>query len=137
MPAANGAGKPHRLSWRANGDNLDVALVVNRVLAAGGRAWRLRADDAPFEAGDYLLELTARQHAAIARLGLVAVPRAESLPAAAAASRGPRRVAVRRHRVALSLLRLLLAVPVAIGHGIPAVRWRVACRVVRSTVRIC
>ena len=83
MPAANGAGKPHRLSWRANGDNLDVALAVNRVLAAGGRAWRLRADDAPFDAGDYLLELTAGQHAAIARLGLVVIAAAESLPASA------------------------------------------------------
>jgi hypothetical protein len=83
MPAANGAGKPYRLSWRANGDNLDVALAVNRVLSAGGRAWRLRAGDASFDAGDYLLELTARQHAAIARLGLVPTPATESLPAAA------------------------------------------------------
>jgi hypothetical protein len=83
MPAASGAGKPHRLSWRANGDNLDVALAVNRVLSAGGRAWRLRAGDASFDAGDYLLELTARQHAAIARLGLVPTPATESLPAAA------------------------------------------------------
>jgi hypothetical protein len=83
MPAANGAGKPHRLSWRANGDNLDVALVVNRVVAAGGRAWRLRADAAPFDGGDYLLELTARQYAAVRRLGIHADPAAEPPPPAA------------------------------------------------------
>ena len=36
---------------------------------------------ADLDAGDYLLELTARQHAAIARLGLTAVPREGMLPA--------------------------------------------------------
>ena len=81
MPAGNGVAKPHHLSWRANGDNLDVALAVNSVLAAGGRAWRLRAAEADLDAGDYLLELTARQHAAITRLGLTAVPREGKLPA--------------------------------------------------------
>ena len=74
MPAGNGAAKLWHLSWRANGDNLDVALAVNRALAVGARAWRLRAREVPFDAGDYLLELTARGQAAIGRLGLKTVP---------------------------------------------------------------
>lgn len=73
MPAENGDGGPCLLGWRANGDNFDVALAVNRVLASGGRAWRMRADAAQVDAGDYLLELTARQRAALARLGLKVV----------------------------------------------------------------
>lgn len=80
MPAGNGVAKPCHLSWRANGDNLDVALAVNSVLAAGGRAWRLRTAAADLDAGDYLLELTVCQHAAITRLGLTAVPREGKLP---------------------------------------------------------
>ena len=64
MPVGGGAARPCHLSWRANGDNLDVALAVNRVLAAGGRAWRLRADDAPFDGGDYLLEFGFPEHGA-------------------------------------------------------------------------
>ena len=73
MPAGSGEAKFYHLSWRANGDNLDVALAVNRALAAGARAWRLRAREGPFDAGDYLLELTARGQAALSRLGLQTV----------------------------------------------------------------
>jgi hypothetical protein len=73
MPGGSGDAKLYHLSWRANGDNLDVALAVNRALAVGARAWRLRAREAPFDAGDYLLELTARGQAAIGRLGLQTV----------------------------------------------------------------
>jgi len=83
MPAARGGAGLHQLGWRANGDNFDVALAVNRVLAAGGRAWRMRASEAPLDAGDYLLLLTAPQHAAIARLGLETAAWAGTLPAAA------------------------------------------------------
>ena len=80
MPAANGDVTPCHLSWRANGDNFDVALAVNRVLAAGGRAWRMRVGDNHVDAGDYLLELTARQRAAIERLGLNAALWEGNLP---------------------------------------------------------
>ena len=81
MPAAKGDAGLHQLGWRANGDNFDVALAVNRVLAAGGRAWRMRTGETALDAGDYLLQLTARQHAAIARLGLKTVLREGKLPA--------------------------------------------------------
>jgi len=70
MPAARGGAKLYHLGWRANGDSFDVALAVNRVLAAGGRAWRSRAASSQLDAGDYLIELTASQCAAIAGLGL-------------------------------------------------------------------
>jgi CobB/CobQ-like glutamine amidotransferase domain len=74
MRAARGGAKLYHLSWRANGDSFDVALAVNRVLAAGGRAWRLRAASGQLDAGDYLMELTASQCAAIASLGLKSAP---------------------------------------------------------------
>lgn len=83
MPAASGAAKLCHLSWRANGDNLDVALAVNRALAAGARAWRLRAREVAFDAGDYLLELTARGQAAIGRLGVKTVPWEGRIPGGA------------------------------------------------------
>jgi hypothetical protein len=74
MPVARGDAKLYHLSWRANGDSFDVALAVNRVLAAGGHAWRLAAaskqPSKQPEAGDYLVELTPSQRAAIAGLGL-------------------------------------------------------------------
>ena len=40
MPAARGGAKLYHVGWRANGDSFDVALAVNRALAAGARAWR-------------------------------------------------------------------------------------------------
>jgi hypothetical protein len=70
MPEAHGDAKPYHLGWRANGDSFDVALAANRMLAAGGRAWRLRAVEGQADAGDYLIELKSDQHAAIAQLGL-------------------------------------------------------------------
>lgn len=85
MPAGNGAARLCHLSWRANGDSLDVALAVNRALAVGARAWRLRAREVPFDAGDYLLELTARGQAAIGRLGLKTVLWEGRIPGAAQA----------------------------------------------------
>ena len=85
MPVASGAATPWHLSWRANGDSFDVALAVNRVLAAGGRAWRLRAASNELDAGDYLIELTAPQRAAITDLGLNAAAWEVSLPAEAQA----------------------------------------------------
>ncbi len=56
------------VGWRANGDSLDVALAVNRLLAAGARAWWLIAAHAGADAGDYIVEATAGQHDALARL---------------------------------------------------------------------
>ena len=69
MVARSGANNYH-LGWRANGDSFDVALAVNRVLAAGRHAWRLCALSARFDTGDYLVELTDTQRAAISALGL-------------------------------------------------------------------
>lgn len=74
MPAARGGAKLYQLGWRANGDSFDVALAVNRALAAGGRAWRARAASGQLDAGDYLIELSASQRAAIATLGLKSAP---------------------------------------------------------------
>lgn len=74
MPAARGGARLYHIGWRANGDSFDVALAVNRVLAAGGRAWRLRAPSNHLDAGDYLLELTAPQRTAIAGLDLKSAP---------------------------------------------------------------
>jgi hypothetical protein len=70
MRHAHGGAKLYHLGWRTNGDSFDVALAVNRILAAGGRAWRLRSTSNQLDAGDYLTELTASQRAAIAGLGL-------------------------------------------------------------------
>ncbi len=89
MPVASGAARPYHLSWRANGDSFDVALAVNRVLAAGGRVWRLRADLTNADAGDYLIELTARQHVAIGELGLKCAPWEGRLPGEAQALNAP------------------------------------------------
>lgn len=85
MPAATDRASPYRLGWRINGDNFDVALAVNRVLAAGGRAWRLGAAQASLDAGDYLVELTREQHAAAAGFGLKLVLWEGKIPAAAQA----------------------------------------------------
>jgi len=59
-----------RLGWRANGDGFDVALAVNRLLAAGARAWWLAHARDEMEAGDYLVEVSPAQEAALARLGV-------------------------------------------------------------------
>lgn len=84
MPDPHGDAGTYHLSWRANGDGLDVALAVNRVLAAGGRGWRCRAvgnaDD-----GDYLIEVLPAQLDAIAKLGLRCAPWEQDLPGSAQA----------------------------------------------------
>ena len=60
MPAGSGAAKLCHLSWRANGDNLDVALAVNRALAVGARGVAAAPRRSSLRcAGDYLVELTA------------------------------------------------------------------------------
>jgi len=85
MPDAHGDAKPYHLGWRANGDSFDVALATNRVLAAGGRAWRFRAGRSDADAGDYLVELSPRQRDVIAELGLRAGPWERALPSDAQA----------------------------------------------------
>src|ERR1700730_19387684 len=80
MPHAHGGAQLYYLGWRANGDSFDVPLAVNRVLAAGGHAWRLRATSNQLDAGDYLIELTASQRAAIADLGLKSAPWEAAIP---------------------------------------------------------
>jgi hypothetical protein len=80
MPHAHGGAKLYHLGWRTNGDSFDVALAVNRMLAAGGHAWRLRGTSDQLDAGDYLIELTASQRAAIAGLGLKSTPWEAAIP---------------------------------------------------------
>jgi len=62
------------LGWRANGDSLDVALALNRLIAAGVRAWRISTSGPAAEAGDYLVELAPARQRALAQLGARAVP---------------------------------------------------------------
>jgi hypothetical protein len=80
MPAARGGAELYHLSWRANGDSFDVALAVNRVLAVGGRAWRLGAASNQLDAGDYLVLLTPSQRAAISTLGVKSGPLHAAMP---------------------------------------------------------
>jgi hypothetical protein len=68
------------VGWRVNRDSLDVALAVNRLLAAGARAWWLTAGHAPAHAGDYIVEATPAQQHALARLQIQAPPWHGSLP---------------------------------------------------------
>ena len=70
MPASKDARRLAHLGWRANGDGFDVALAVNRLLATGARAWWLAARHDAADAGDYLVEVSHAQHAALARLGV-------------------------------------------------------------------
>ncbi|MGE5169347.1 MAG: hypothetical protein ACM3JC_03130 [Rudaea sp.] len=70
MPEASDQPGIVLLGWRANGDGFDVALAVHRALASGARAWWMQGAGGPADAGDYLLELSAPQRAALARLGL-------------------------------------------------------------------
>jgi len=70
VPASKDARRLAHLGWRANGDGFDVALAVNRLLATGARAWWLAARHDAADAGDYLVEVSHAQHAALARLGV-------------------------------------------------------------------
>ncbi|HEY3460139.1 MAG TPA: hypothetical protein VGL52_04890, partial [Casimicrobiaceae bacterium] len=58
------------LGWRANGDGFDVALAVNGLLAAGARAWWSTRQHGDVEAGDYFVETSPAQEAALARFGV-------------------------------------------------------------------
>jgi hypothetical protein len=74
VPASDSARRLARLGWRANGDGFDVALAVNRLLSADGRAWWLAGKRDAAEAGDYLVEVSPQQHAALARMGVAVEP---------------------------------------------------------------
>ena len=71
MEEAGAGHSLHLVSWRANGDAFDVALAVNRLLAAGARAWCLGGRHDDVEAGDYVVEISAARAAALAQFGLV------------------------------------------------------------------
>lgn len=58
------------LGWGGNRDGLDVALAVHRLLRHGASAWWLTVPHAGAEAGDYVVELTARQRDALARFDI-------------------------------------------------------------------
>jgi len=74
VPASGHARRLAHLGWRANGDGFDVALAVNRLLAANGRAWWLAQKRDAAEAGDYLVEVSPEQQAAFARIGVAVEP---------------------------------------------------------------
>ena len=71
------------VGWRDNRDGFDVALAVNRLLSAGAAAWWLTNDHEGADAGDYLVELTARRQDALATLGVVTRAWHGDIPAAA------------------------------------------------------
>ena len=68
------------VSWRANNDSFDVALAVNRLLAAGAEAWWLTTPEAPAEPGDYLVD--ASPHA-LRALGVAASSYPGKVPSSA------------------------------------------------------
>jgi hypothetical protein len=89
MPASDGRVEVFHLGWRANGDGLDVGLAVNRLLAAGMRAWRISEPRPPADAGDYLVELKPRHQDALARFSLDAALWQAEIPADAQALTSP------------------------------------------------
>jgi len=70
VPSSGDARWLVHLGWRANGDSYDVALAVNRLLAAGARAWWLTGRRDGIEAGDYLVDVSPAQHEALVQLGV-------------------------------------------------------------------
>jgi hypothetical protein len=59
-----------RLSWYQNHDRLDVAVVANRLVAAGMPVWRCHLTAGGIEAGDYLFDGSAALADAIGALGI-------------------------------------------------------------------
>jgi hypothetical protein len=88
MPASGRVDLVH-LGWRENADGLDVALVVNRLLAADVRAWRLSERQPSAEAGDYLVELAPPLQHALASLGVATAPWRTGIPPQAQALARP------------------------------------------------
>jgi hypothetical protein len=80
MPEGSGARAIVHLGWRANGDGFDTALAVNRLLAAGARAWWLQARRDTADAGDYLVEGSDEQAAALGQLGIAVAAWRSTVP---------------------------------------------------------
>ena len=70
MTEAGAERSLHRLAWHANGDGLDVALAVDRLLAKGERAWWLQSAGEREEAGDYLVAVSPACGDALSRAGI-------------------------------------------------------------------
>lgn len=83
MPVSQSARRIVRVGWRANGDGFDVALAVNRLLAAGARAWWLTQRHDAADAGDYLVEVLPAHREGLARVGVVLERWDAGLPAGA------------------------------------------------------
>jgi hypothetical protein len=71
----------HLLSWRTNGDGFDVAMAVNRLLAAGAEAWWLTTAKAPAEPGDYLVDASPELIGAVTARGVTLSPYDGNAPA--------------------------------------------------------
>jgi hypothetical protein len=80
MPKSDGRVEVFYLGWRANGDGLDVGLAVNRLLAAGMRAWRISEPRPPADAGDYLVELKPQHQDALSRASVATAPWRAGIP---------------------------------------------------------
>ncbi len=78
------------LSWRRNGDNFDVALAVNRLLAHNHPVWWCLKPSGTIEAGDYLLEGPPDLADRLSALGLSATRRFGRLPQDARPLESPR-----------------------------------------------
>jgi len=89
MPGASGEPGIFHLGWRANGDSLDVALAVNRLLRAGVRAWWVPSPGPHADAGDYLVELTRAHQAALTHQNLALARWPAEIPADARALARP------------------------------------------------
>jgi hypothetical protein len=63
-----------QLSWYLNHDRLDVAVVANRLVAAGVPVWRCHAAAPGIEAGDYLFDGSAALADAIGAQGIKVTP---------------------------------------------------------------
>ena len=72
-----------RIGWRANGDGFDVALAVNRLLAAGARAWKVSRNGEGADAGDYVVQASPAQLDALARFGVTLASAHAGIPAEA------------------------------------------------------
>ena len=64
----------YHVSWYANHDRLDVAVLANRLVAAGVPVWRATVAAPGVEAGDYFFDGTAKLAAAVGRTGLAIAP---------------------------------------------------------------
>ncbi len=64
----------YRLGWYENADRLDVAVLVNRLVACGARVSRMQLEAEGTEAGDYLIEATSALAHALQVSGFVLAP---------------------------------------------------------------